>query len=246
MSPKTQNSTQIEGRIVLAISALQKNPRSSVKSIANAYNVPRTTLRRRLNGCTYRPDNNAQKRRLLPSEEQVLVQWVLEKDSRGFPPHLVDIAGMAARLIAARTPGSSPPKIGKNWASRFVKTQPELAMDLLQRSSQSPSEAVNRLVKGCQIAMGSAVILAAENHELRKLNSRRKAKQAKPAGTLGNQQVLQAQQGQFLLEQRAQMAENAQVTGNGETGVRRLRAAPTCSICHMQYHTARTCSLRPQ
>jgi hypothetical protein len=545
MPTKPRKSAQIEGRTLLAINTLQKNPKLSVRAAAKAYELSEATLRRRLKGPTNKPEKNAEKRKLIPNEEEALVQWALEKDSRGFPPHLIDISDMAARLLAARISGSSPPQLGKNWASRFIKRRPELDMrwsrrrsyarakcedpkiisewfqiletvrqrygicdediwnfdetgfamgvtvtskvvtnsanigraimkepgnrewvtvtecintrgikippfiifkakqqqaawfvdlppgwaiarskkgwtcdelglrwirhfndhsenttigayrllvldghsshltpefeeycsshniitvcmpahashhlqpldvacfsslkhaygtqistwcrygidhidkldfldaykiinplvftetnimsgfrasgihpanpdrvlssltitktpsppgtsdgslptpwsiktpaditqleqhsaylrGLLRHSSQSPSNAVNQLVKACELAMSSAAILAAENHELRKLNARQKAKQMKPKGFLGDQIVLQAQQGQFLLEQRDVSATNPQIGGDSIPSALRQRAPPTCSICHIQYHTARTCTLRLQ
>ncbi|MCG3562200.1 hypothetical protein L8957_28975, partial [Klebsiella pneumoniae] len=40
-----------EGRIQLAISALRKNEISSIRRAAEIFNVPRSTLQDRLNGC---------------------------------------------------------------------------------------------------------------------------------------------------------------------------------------------------
>jgi hypothetical protein len=57
-----------------------------------------------------------------------------------------------------------------NWTSEtphtlvLLEKQSQLVRDLVQRHSQSPtSQAVSALIKGCQVAMNSAAILAEEN-----------------------------------------------------------------------------------
>ena len=86
--------------------------------------------------------------------------------------------------------------------------------------------------------MHSAVILAKENSELRTANQRRKQKQQHRRRYIAHGGVLQAQQGQFLV-QRVENGEQ-EANQNGATNVRR-RALPTCSNCHIQGHTIRQC-----
>jgi hypothetical protein len=82
-------------------------------------------------------------------------------------------------LTIVRTP--SPPSIEAAWSAETPHTtqqlekQARLVRDRLQRQSHSPtSQAIARLVKGCQLAMHSATILAEENSKLRALNHRRR------------------------------------------------------------------------
>jgi DDE superfamily endonuclease len=120
-----------------------------------------------------------------------------------------------------------------------LEQQARLVRELLHRQSQSPSsEAINRLIKGCQMAMHSAVILTKENTQLRLVNERRQRKQQHRRRYLANGGVLQAQQGQFLLdkvENRSQEASN-----NDQVGIRK-RAPQTCSNCHIQGHNRLSC-----
>ena len=46
----SQKRTEQEGRILLAIQAIQKQEILSIREAARQFNVPYTTLRRRLNG----------------------------------------------------------------------------------------------------------------------------------------------------------------------------------------------------
>ena len=90
------------------------------------YDAPRTTLRRRLRGTQPRSETASINRKLSAIEEQSLIQWILELDRRGFPPHIIDVRRMADALLAARGQDPPPPPVGKNWVSRFIQGQPEL------------------------------------------------------------------------------------------------------------------------
>ncbi|RAQ98726.1 plasma membrane calcium-transporting atpase 2 [Stemphylium lycopersici] len=94
--------------------------------LAKAYDVPKSTLQTRLRGIQPRSETLSANRKLLPIEEQSLVQWILDLDRRGFPPHIIDVRRMADALLAARGQDPPPQPIGKKWVSRFVQSQPEL------------------------------------------------------------------------------------------------------------------------
>ena len=53
-------------------------------------------------------------------------QSSIDLDSRGFPPRLADVEDMANILLAERDAGRDAGRDGKNWASKFVKRQPDL------------------------------------------------------------------------------------------------------------------------
>ena len=50
-APNSTELVQREGRIALALDALQKGSFTSARAAAQAYDVPRTTLRRRVRNC---------------------------------------------------------------------------------------------------------------------------------------------------------------------------------------------------
>jgi hypothetical protein len=56
------------------------------------------------------------------TEEEVVVQHILDLDARGFPPRLAAVKDMADSLLAER----HRDPVGQNWAANFVKRQPEL------------------------------------------------------------------------------------------------------------------------
>ena len=71
----------------------------------------------RVRGALPQASANAQKRKLSPTEEQSLVEWVLDLDQRGFPPQIIDVRRMADNLLAARGQEPPPQPVGQNWVS---------------------------------------------------------------------------------------------------------------------------------
>jgi hypothetical protein len=111
-----------EARILLALQALQNNPRRKLRPTAKAYQVSYSTLRDRKNGIQSQHDIIPKSRKLSDLEEQIIVQFILDLGSRGFPPRLRFVEEMANHLLADRDRSS----VGKRWAHNFVKRQPEL------------------------------------------------------------------------------------------------------------------------
>jgi len=111
-----------EARTLLALQALQNDRKLSLRQAASIYEVSEPRLRRRRNGIQSRRDWIPQSRRLSDLEEQIIIQFILDLDSRGFPPRLRGVEEMANRLLADRD--ASP--VGKRWASNFVRRHQEL------------------------------------------------------------------------------------------------------------------------
>ncbi|ELQ40400.1 hypothetical protein OOU_Y34scaffold00443g1 [Pyricularia oryzae Y34] len=116
-------STNIkESQILLAIEAIQSARITSRRAAAKAFGVPESTLRDRMNGVAPWADRRPGVQKLTKSEEDVIVQYILDLDCRGFPPQIADVAAMAGHILAARD--ASP--AGTRWANRFVKRRTEL------------------------------------------------------------------------------------------------------------------------
>ncbi|KAJ3453776.1 hypothetical protein MRS44_018408 [Fusarium solani] len=97
-------------------------PKLSLRRASSIYGVKEQRLRRRQNGIQSRRDTIPNSRKLSDLEEQIVVQFILDLDSRGFPPRLRGVEEMANRLLADRH--ASP--VGKRWASNFVRRHLEL------------------------------------------------------------------------------------------------------------------------
>ena len=111
-----------ESRVILTLQALQSNPKLSIREAAKIYSVARSTLARRKRGQPARRDSMPKSRKLTESEEEALVKYILELDSRAFPLRPFGVEDMANRLLAERDAGT----VGKNWVANFVKRRPEL------------------------------------------------------------------------------------------------------------------------
>jgi hypothetical protein len=71
----------------------------------------------------------ANSRKLSDLEEEKLVEYILDLDSRGFSPRVNDVEEMANLLRADRD--ASP--VGQRWAGNFIKRQPELKTRFFRR-----------------------------------------------------------------------------------------------------------------
>ena len=60
--------------------------------------------------------------KLTKIEEEVIVQYILDLDTRGFAPWLVGVEDMANYILQSR----GGKRVGKLWAHRFVQRQPDL------------------------------------------------------------------------------------------------------------------------
>ncbi|KAJ3453844.1 hypothetical protein MRS44_018476 [Fusarium solani] len=99
-----------EAKTLLALQALQNDPKLSIRRAASIYEVKEQRLRRQQNGIKSRRDWIPKSRRLSDLEEQTIIQFILDLDSRGFPPRLRGVEEMANRLLADR----DAPPVGKS------------------------------------------------------------------------------------------------------------------------------------
>ncbi|OQD75008.1 hypothetical protein PENANT_c160G06905 [Penicillium antarcticum] len=128
----SQKRTEQEGRILLAIDAIQKQDIRAVREAARIFEVPETTLRRRLKSSTNHAFSSAKNLKLTEIEEESLQKWILSLDSRGAAPRPSIVREMADLLLAAR--GSTPPlTVGQNWVTNSVKRHPELSSRFSRR-----------------------------------------------------------------------------------------------------------------
>jgi len=153
--------------------------------------------------------------------------------------------------VTLRTP--TPPLIQSSspWAPetphnlRELDRQAKTIKGYIRRRTQSPPSptdlALNQLVKGCQMAMHSAILLTEENRRLRSENERQKKKRAKRKAYVATGGVLTVQEGL----NRSQLV-NIKLTDEvtDQPTELRIRAPNKCSMCKSLKHTARTCPTR--
>ena len=108
--------------MILAVNAIRIRPDLKINHVTRIFQVPRKTLTNRLQGKLSRQDISANSRKLSNLEEEVIVRYILDLDSRAFPPRRSGVEDMANRILVDR----NARRVSKNWTSNFVRRQPEL------------------------------------------------------------------------------------------------------------------------
>ena len=137
-----------------------------------------------------------------------------------------------------------------------LERQVKAIKDYLQRRSKSPPSptdaAINQLVKGCQTAMHSAVLLADENEKLRAANERQKRKRAVKKKQISKKMTLTVAEAQGLMQNTVQQPMQAIVAPVQQTVVVTASSSssasqgncfglPSCFICKGFDHAASAC-----
>ena len=108
--------------MTLALQEARKHENPKLRSIAKIYRIPPSTLHTRYNGTPSRRDISIKSKNLTDLEEEVVVEYILELDAKGFPPRVVHVQNMADRILRQR----GTRRVGKNWATNFINRHPEL------------------------------------------------------------------------------------------------------------------------
>jgi hypothetical protein len=111
-----------EARIILAIEAIRTSKKLSLRKAAKIYNVPRSILTNRVNGQISIRDRRRVAQKLTELEEEVIVQYIIDLDNRGFRPRLAGIEDIANDILETR----GGKRVRKLWAYRFVRRRQEL------------------------------------------------------------------------------------------------------------------------
>ena len=109
-------------RLALAIEAKKQTLKLSLRKLSSLYNIPFTTLRARINGRAWKADTIPKSRKLTPTEKRVIIERILNLDSRAFLIRRQNVKDMANILLGKRVQG----RVGVNWASNFVRRQKKL------------------------------------------------------------------------------------------------------------------------
>jgi hypothetical protein len=94
-----------EGDVQIAISSLDASQIYSKQRAAATFNVPKSTLHDRRAGRPARRDCQPNSKKLTQLEEEVIVNYILNLDQRGFAPTYAAVRDMADKLLAARGAG---------------------------------------------------------------------------------------------------------------------------------------------
>ena len=156
--------------------------------------------------------------------------------------------------IKLRTP--TPP--GSSGSSSYTPHTPYKPTDihrqassikalLRQRSYTPPSpakQALEQLIKGCEIAMHNGVLLSHEIEQLRAENSRQKRKRALPNKKIANKSGMNSEDAQQRIQQEINSMEAEIVAEAGPSSAANSanqRAPPRCSNCWNIGHKRNKC-----
>ena len=115
-SQKAQKLVEQEGRLLLAIKAIENGKYSSIRAAAEAFTVPRSTLQDRMKGYESRVVRRHHRHKFSEPKEKSMEEWLLSMDSRGLALIHAMCQDMANLLLRTRelTPSETPLKVGKN------------------------------------------------------------------------------------------------------------------------------------
>lgn len=113
-----------ETAIQSAIADLNSGVEKSQRAVCKKWGVPRSSLQERLNGRVPNAIAHHHEQRLTPEQEEFLVEWILDEDTRAQPPSHARVREMATRIL--RMNGDTQP-LGKRWIPHFLARQPRVA-----------------------------------------------------------------------------------------------------------------------
>jgi hypothetical protein len=201
--------------------------------------------------------NHIDKQEFLLLYQQARIEALREKNIKsgflatGLVPYDPD---RVLSLLNTQIHTPSPPKQllqQQTWVAETphnineLQLQTDLLKQYLKRRTQSPPSptevALNQLVKGCQLAMHSAVLLAHENERLQQENKYQKKKREKKRSYIAKGGILTVAEAQGLIDIEQNVHNNG---AENEAPQVRQRAPPRCSICAALEHNARACPRR--
>ena len=101
-----------ESAIQQAIADFESGKFKSKRAAANAYGLPFSTFKDRVNGSKPRATAHEKSQRLTPVQEEFLVDWIIDLDSMGLSPTIACTRDMAQRIL--RMNNDQRP-LGQDW-----------------------------------------------------------------------------------------------------------------------------------
>jgi hypothetical protein len=101
-SQKAQKSIEQEGRILLAIKAIQNGRITTIAAAARSFDVPRTTLADRMKGISNLYEVRGTGHKFTQLEEESIQDWLISMDQRGAALTIAMLRDMANLLLKHR------------------------------------------------------------------------------------------------------------------------------------------------
>ena len=88
-----------EARLLLAVQAFQRNPKKKLRVLTRYYTMPYSTLQKRVQGQLPLSERRLAMHKLTEIEEKVILQRVIDLDTRGFSPRLSGVEEIANLIL---------------------------------------------------------------------------------------------------------------------------------------------------
>ena len=99
--PTSAQLASKEGQMALAINSYNSGYFTSIRSAADTYDVPESTLQTRQKGRPSRQAYSSINHNLTNTEELILVNWILSMDERGLPARTAARSAVSCRRYVA-------------------------------------------------------------------------------------------------------------------------------------------------
>ena len=131
---KSEKAAETDAKIEAAIEGLSNGLYSTPYAAAQALQLSRNTLHRRLAGGKSRAQGKENQQNLTHAEEQALAQWITQLTATGHPARHIFIKEIADEIRRERHAHSatpvSYPDLGDAWVPQFLSRHPSLQTTL--------------------------------------------------------------------------------------------------------------------
>ena len=122
-------ATYTENDIQNALADLRNG--SALRTVSTHHEIPRTTLRDRLNGAQSCRNAHDDEQRLSTVQEERLERWILRQEALGYAPTHAQVWAIASGILKQQ--GNDKP-LGKKWIRHFLKCYPAIKTKLGHRT----------------------------------------------------------------------------------------------------------------
>lgn len=126
-----------------ALAKVREN-NASIRAASIEFNIPYTTLYRRLYGAESHQESHEHIQLLSRVQEEHLAKWILAQHALGASPTHAQIKTRALHIHQEQQPHEKPPRIGRHWIHRFFSRNPTVKP---KRSRRMGSKRGNKLNK---------------------------------------------------------------------------------------------------
>jgi hypothetical protein len=134
------SSLSKEERIQQAIEALQAGTVSSQRAASERFNVPRTTLRNRIDGMRSAQELHQSQQRLTPEEEEAIKRTLYTLNRWGWPATVRYLESLALTMLKAK---GDHKVLGHHWYKNYLARHPDLKAIWSRSLDQARKDAVS-------------------------------------------------------------------------------------------------------